>query len=70
MTGKQSDFDDLPEGLRRSRKSATPAPQSWPDLSKNRQESSERRKDQSSDGITHDQRGQAQPKDKDTARRA
>jgi hypothetical protein len=68
MTNKQS--ADLPEGLRRSRKSATPAPQSWPDLSKNEQKSSESQKQRSSDGVTRDQRGQTQPKDKNTARRA
>jgi hypothetical protein len=70
MTAKQSDPADLPEGLRRSRKSATPAPQSWADLSKNGRKIADRREDQSDRGITRDQRGQVQPKDKDTARRA
>jgi hypothetical protein len=37
------------------------------DHANNKRKSSERRED---DGITRDQRGQVQPKDKDTARRA
>ena len=64
-----TDDSDLPEGLRRPRKSATPARQSWSDLSKSEHYRSLQRGDQQSDGITRDQRGQVQPKDKKTAQR-
>jgi len=58
---------DLPEGLRRPRTSAIPAPQSWSNLASNRGPA---RGGRQSDGVTQDQRGQLQPKDKKTAQRS
>jgi len=66
-----ADRADLPEGLRRARKSATPAPQTWADMSRSEHPSPPPgRQGQRDEGITRDQRGQDQPKDKRTARRA
>jgi hypothetical protein len=67
---KPIDESELPEGLRRRRTSAIPAPQSWAELCKNKPAPSQRGSEDPRRGITQDQRGQVQPKDKDTARRS
>ena len=61
----------VPEGLRRPRKSAIPSPQSWADLSDNAHRTARGAgTGQKPDGFAEDQRGQIQPKDKETARRS
>jgi hypothetical protein len=57
---------DLPEGLRRPRTRAIPAPQRRSDLASNRG----RLGPQDAGGVTQDGRGQVQPKDKNTAQRS
>ena len=61
---------DLPEGLRRQRTSAIPAPQSWPDRAGDRRPAPGPGRNRETGGITQDERGQVQPKDKRTAQRS
>jgi len=67
---KPANERDLPEGLRRRRTSAIPAPQSWPNPARDRHPAPGPGRNRETGGITQDQRGQVQPKDKKTAQRS